>query len=753
MKRIINVFCACMMVATLAAQDFNQYKPLECKGIIPKEYITSSADKYKKEIEKIEEKDLQRKEEKNRKQFALETNFVLDDLLQSGLVLFNDEVSIYLNDVMAKLLEQSPKLGNDKEKIKVYALRSTAVNAFATDRGHIFVTLGMLAQLENEAQLAYVLSHELVHAESGHALELFLETKNLDRNSRNQVLSESVFDEKWVARCNYSKELETEADKKGLERFLKTNYSTATLNTVFDVLKYSYLPFDDVAFDQHYFESDNYLMPKEYWLEKVQAISGEQEDSDDKASTHPNIAARRKTLNNALNGLNDQGRTNYLVSEERFKQLRQMTRFELPMLHLHHEEWPDAIYTSYLLLKQFPESSYLQKCMVKALYMHAKMKANDNKNESVASHSDIEGESQQVYHLLEKLPGEESVVLALRNAYILKNKYPNDTELSTITDDLFVELAGFHNSLDGFRNKSSKLAEPQQPVAQTDTTSQKELSKYDKIRQQKAEEKMPGGSEYWRFAFADFLDDAAFQEGFEKGTKEAKERREWEEYVDSYKGRRELRKEAARREKKGYQLGIDKVVVVNPYFLQLDVRKDEAVQYIRTELGQENMRHLIEEVVPKTNLDVTVLDVCNLKDKQVEQFNDIRHLNEWFSEQVGRFDMTLTPGQDQAAVDAIAQKYGTDYFLWTGTVSIRERNNAGLSIFYGLILYPTLPYFIYKAVKPNYDMLHYAILFDVKTGKRQVLKFDVFDKKDSDGLVKAHLYDTFSQIKMKGKKA
>ena len=69
----------------------------------------------------------------------------------------------------------------------------------------------------------------------------------------------------------------------------------------------------------------------------------------------------------------------------------------------------------------------------------------------------------------------------------------------------------------------------------------------------------------------------------------------------------------------------------------------------------------------------------------------------------------------------------------------------------GLVLYPALPFAIYDAVRPYHEMLHYSILFDVRTGKRQVIKFDFYKKNDTDGLVKAHLYDAFRQIKLSDK--
>jgi beta-barrel assembly-enhancing protease len=739
-----------LLAGPLSAQDFNNYKPIGCEGNIPKEYIISSTDKYKREIAVIEQSDLRRREAKDRKQFALETNFVLDDLLQSGMVLFNDEVSVYLNEVLAKLLEQNPK--TNKEKPHVYALRSTSVNAFATDRGTIFVTLGLLAQLENEAQLAYILSHELVHAESGHSLELFLETKHLDKSSRNNdVLDESIFDENWVEKCAYSKELETEADDKGLDRLLKTKYSTASLNTVFDVLKYSYLPFDDEPFEHSFFEAEDYQFPTTYWLEKVKAISGEDENEDDKASTHPNIANRRAALNKTLKGTTDEGRSNYIVSEERFKKVRQITRFELPMLHLHRDEWPDAIYTSYLLLKQYPESNYLQKCIAKALYMQAKGEKNSFNNDNVASHSEIEGESQQIFHFLEKMPSKEMGILALRYAWGLQQKFPQDTELAIIVDDLFLELATDFKGLDEFSAKAIPTSEPV-PAPAVDSIDNKDRSKYDKIREQKNKDAAPASQEYWRLAFASHLEDDAFTAAFEKGQAAAKKRKERDEYYESEEGKKWSREEDKRRERFGVSLGIDKIVVVNPYYMHLDIRKDKSMQYVKTEIGQDNMRNLIEAVVKETDLKVTVLDVCNLKEKQTDQFNDIRFLNDWFSEQVNHYDITLAPGYNQETVDAISKKYGTDYFLWTGTISLREKNRyLGYRILAALTLWQASPYFAYKSFKPKYEMMHYAILFDVRTGKRQVLKFDFFKEQDTDALIKSHLYDTFHQIKKIGK--
>jgi hypothetical protein len=753
MKKILFFALLFMAQTALRAQDFDHYEPLTASGKIPAEFITPSTKKYKSDLKKIEAKEYRKKsDKKDRKRFALESNFVIDNLLQSGLVLYNDPVSNYLNEVAAKLTEGDPTI---KKKVQVYALRSTTVNAFATDRGTVFVTLGLLAQLENEAQLAFILSHEITHVQEGHTLDLFLKAKKIERKSdRKSVLSESGFDDQLLEKNSYSKELETEADKKGIERFLRTSYSTATLNTVFDVLKYAYLPFDEVRFERSFFEDGDYKLPEYAWLETVKAIKGEDEAEDDKKSTHPNIGARRKSLAELL--AKEQSRKDgqdYLVSKERFETVRKMARFELPMLYLHRQRCADAIYTSHLLLQQHPGNPYLEKCVAKALYLNTKFE-NDADYTRNKSYADVEGESQRVHYLFDTLSAREANVLALRYAWLKSKKHPEDRELRALANDLFIEL-GMHVSNASDFHATAVDAPPPLPVepaAPAATDEKKEASKYDKIKAQKAETEAVAATDPWRSAFIGQKDEA-FQKAFDEGQSKYKKRKDRFDYYRSEKGRRELARISARNKKKGLALGHSKIVIVNPFYLSLDERRDNAVQYVQSEEGQVRFREIMEKVTPKSGVKATIIDVNDLKEGQTEQFNDIRTLNEWFSEQVKYDELPITYGTRQEKVDALAAKYGTDQFLWTGVVSLREKKpSAALTICAGIIFYPILPFAIYQAAKPEYDMLYYAVLFNVKDGTYQTIKYEYFDSRDSDAILKAHYYDTLIQIKTKPKK-
>jgi beta-barrel assembly-enhancing protease len=759
-----NILLAVLMLAFFSpsAQNFDQYEPLTCSGKIPEEFILASSKKYKADLKRIEKKDLKKRDEKNQKQFALESNFVLDDLLQSGLVLFGDPVSEYLNEVAAKVLETDKDF---KKKVRVYALRSATVNAFAADRGTVFVSLGLLAQLENEAQLAYILSHELSHVQEGHSLDLFLEAKDIVKGaSQRSVLEESTFDEKLLAKNRYNKELEIEADKKGIARFWLTNYSPASIPTVFDVLQYAHLPFDEVPFERSFFETDFYQFPEAYWIKEVKPINTEPDKEDDPESTHPNIEKRRELAQEMIEKVTKREGKDFLVSEERFLQVRQMARFELPMIYLHNERSPDAIYAAHLLLQKFPGNAYLEKCVAKALYINAKFE-NDEDYQRAKIYAKTEGESQRVRFLFDTISPKEATILALRYTWLQHLKHPEDKELTTLADDLFGELAAYSSNLSDFVDTRAEVPAPpviseeepkEKPIIKEVKSEKKEKSKYDKIKEQKAEKaKTEPLTQGWKGAFIGLKNDENFVKAFNAGQERHKKWQSRVSYMDSDKGRSERRKEIERTRKKGKRLGISKVVIINPFYLKLDARKANAVQYVQSEEGQNRLRGIIEEVTPKSGLKTNILDIADLKDGQTDRFNEIRLLNEWFAEQVDYENLNITYGTNQGKINAIAEKYGTDFFLWTGVVSLREKKNSAmntLGIMFSLFLPILTPVAIYKATKPEYDMLYYAVLYNVKDGTYQTVKYEYFDQRDSDTVLKAHYYDALLQIKTKRKK-
>ncbi len=202
----------------LHGQDLNNYKRLKAEGTIPLKFTQSSTEKYKADVQKSISKKDKRKERRLKQEFLLESNFILDELMLSGKILYNDPLSLYVNRVMDNLLRSEPGL---RKEIEVYVIKSPAVNAFATNSGVIVVNMGLLAKLNNEAELAYVLAHEVIHYREKHTINKYVESKKIENNKG--VYRRASLDEKLLARSNYSQDKETEADLEGLKLFLKSD--------------------------------------------------------------------------------------------------------------------------------------------------------------------------------------------------------------------------------------------------------------------------------------------------------------------------------------------------------------------------------------------------------------------------------------------------------------------------------------------------------------------------------------------------
>jgi beta-barrel assembly-enhancing protease len=757
------------------SQSFDNYVPMKCAGTLPKAVYTSSSETYQKEVARIESSARKEKVKKKAKRFSLRNAYAIDQLMRSGDILFGDTISQYLAKVVNQL---SPDQKAGTRQIEVYTLRTPVVNAFATDRGILFVSLGMLARVETEAQLAFVLAHELSHVQEQHGLELFLKEQTLSVGGSRKSNIGSRNDKSAFSRNLYSKEHELEADSEGFKLFEKSKYSFASTERMFDLLKFANQPFDNQPFERSFFESNTFQLPRIAWLDSTLTIVGTAEDEDDKESTHPNLEKRRTQYKNLLSDVKDQSGSDYLVSESMFKHVRNLARFELSQTYLHELEIANTVYNSYLLLKQFPNNLYLEKTIAKALYYNAKFES-DNDYVRYKTWRNVEGEVQALHYLFDTLTSREATVLATRYVYQLAKKYPNDTELSQLRDDLFIELGQYSDALSDFKlteitpdmEEAPAIARALRPEKKskddedkndkdTKKKPQKRPSSDEQIANETAKEETEetlqekrDSMAHWRNAFEDIKGDSVFVSCFNNGQVKYKARVARIEHAKSAEGRKEREKAQQRKAKTGLMLGEKKIAVLNPRYVYVNKTKRYQLEYIVSEEKQKNLVSIMKDMHKQAKLDAVILDAANLNASDVEKFNDIQVLNEWFSEQVAFDDLPITYGAQQDKINQIAKKYGTDQFLWTGVLVEKYIKgtdfwHAYLSIMFPPLLFHNVP----KAFQPDYEIVFYGMLYDVESCTYQTVKYDYVDEKDTDAQLKAQYYDLFNQIVTKKKK-
>lgn len=697
------------------------YEPLKSRGHLPSDFTLAPATKYENLVDGISS--IARKRGRAiEKQFYLKSSFVIDELLKSGKVLFNDPLTTYINEVADSLLIAEPAL---RKELRFYAVRSASANAFATHEGIIFVNLGLLARLENEAQLAFVLAHEIIHYEESHALNLFANTTSHQHNGEMGLLREQSLEKELLSKQQFSRDLEMEADRRGFDLFSTSNYSSANLTSLFDMLSINNRPIENLTFQGSFFETEYLKFPSRLFLN----VNNPADAAALKVrnSTHPDIPLRKKIINDIATD-NPHYKKTFLVASSLFYRLRDKARYELSYLYLNDNNYYSAIYNSYVLLKQGEKSVYLEKCIAKALQGFVYFRNAKKTNKVEIHHDYVRGEIQELHYFVNKLKNEELNVMALSYVWELHKKYPEDEELKNITLGLFQQMVNFHyDKLDAFYRKAPSF-ETSMAMAEVDNSVPK--NEWDK--------------DFIRYAFVKYLKDPEFLNYFNSSKKQKHIQLQKAEFAQSERGQNIQKNRNRKIEEEGQALGINKIVIVNPHYIKFDKTRKKGKQklFIESEEARQSFRKKIWKNARMLDLQTSILDIKSLKTTDSQKYNDISVLNEWVDQQLD-FDQFDMPSFNQDRVNEIAQKYNTEYFVWMGVVNKKERKNLlnSLSEFY-------MPYNgLYNLLTPAYESLFFAVVYDVKNYELKMVKMEFIKQKDHDSIINAHIYDTFLQIK------
>lgn len=180
-----------------------------------------------------------------------------DKQIQQQYGVYDDEsVQQYVDNVAQEVLSVSHMRREDTDQkyketeFQFRVLNTSVPNAFALPGGFVYVTRGMLSHLENEAQLAVVLGHEIAHVAARHASQRAFE----QQMGQVALLGGAIAGEELLGVpggtvlnlgsqaaqllfMSYSRDDERESDELGVEYAAMQNYDAADGGGFFDSLE------------------------------------------------------------------------------------------------------------------------------------------------------------------------------------------------------------------------------------------------------------------------------------------------------------------------------------------------------------------------------------------------------------------------------------------------------------------------------------------------------------------------------------
>lgn len=724
------------------SQNFDDYKPIKCEGAIPEVFRKRAVDKTEENKAKLVKAGEKRRIKKTKAEFVLKSTFAIDAMLNSGKVLFGDTLTRYVRAVAKNLLAHDPALYN---KLQFFTVQSPHVNAFATDAGLIFVNIGLLAQVENEAQLAFILAHEIAHFVKNHSLSTYVKKEEILKDKG--AYRDNAIADKIIAYHSFSKELETEADEYGLDIFLKSKYATEQVNGVFDVLLYSALPFDEVPFDRDFFKTDHCHLNPDYFTDTLKKIIAV-EDYNDTLSTHPNIKSRRENIKKRIGGKKG-GTQSFVLPETAFQYVQKIARFELSRMYLFFHEYENAIYNAYLSLKQNP-SRFQEKIIARSLYGLA---VHRNCHQYSDVHKDLSeavgGERYALHYLMDKISIDDLNILALHYALDYQRRHPEDKEMEPIISELTYRLI-----LQNYIKEADLSKTPPEPE-KADSTDAKTVnkdkantasgSKYDKIKNKLAEQSAPVAKTnedfFKRYALVSFMENPLLKKSIKDANIILKKREAEAEVRKNKRLTRRERKELAKKELRirsgqagqydntellartglgymRYDKPVDKIVVISPEFLKIDERKKDQLDFVESESERAALVSRIKRCSQQAGLETVVLNPKDFEAKDVEDFNTMALMKRFIGERFLHKVDSLQP-TEPVALAAAAARYQTSNFAFMMVNTTREKKTFQYNVvtFAYLISGYMAPVAVIRMFRPLNYSLFYTLVMDVKTGK------------------------------------
>ncbi|MES2679186.1 MAG: M48 family metallopeptidase [Bacteroidota bacterium] len=399
------------------AQMAEDYTPIQTKSGIPSVFLTDPEEGTKKNV--TENKVLT---EKQARDYYAQMNFFKSQLFQSGRLYLTNDITVYIDSIKDRLLAPEPKL---KAEIKIFLTRYTNANAFCFPDGSIFMNSGLLAVVDNESELAFIIAHEMAHYAEQHNIKdlkkLFLiREKELNYQNKNSDTYRSL---------RFSRESEFDADAWALQLMAQAGYDVKMAGSA--LLKLKEKPTGTELDYVKIFSTSELKIDTSWITQKARKNAKRHFESDESSTiatgklddifeTHPDLDKRIEAINLMARNIKK------TTAPERwnFNQIREIARFERIENNYEQQDYLNTVVNSLRQLEKYPDNLYLHFSIARALYWVSYYK------EINPDDFDLEGDKSQntedfytLYALFSNISLKDSKKLAFEYSRVRDEKY------------------------------------------------------------------------------------------------------------------------------------------------------------------------------------------------------------------------------------------------------------------------------------------------------------------------------------------
>lgn len=282
----------------------------------------------------------------------------------------------YLDSMLKVIVAANPNLQG--KEINCYFSRSGTPNASYIGQGIILFNMGLFTKLENESQVAFVLSHELAHFLLQHS-EKSIEKYVTDMNSKSvqtelRKIKKAQFNKlekleqlqqgfKFDSR-RHSRDHESDADSLGLELLHNSKFNVAEALTALALLD----KIDEETLDMEGCLKKMFTVPGMYWekrwLYKDSGLLGghaslpSNKVVEDSLKTHPDCQARIKSLEATVTAYSKDLQP-ISIYPARFDSLKKAFNYEIIEYAYSADNYTAGLFQTITMLQDKPDDPYL----------------------------------------------------------------------------------------------------------------------------------------------------------------------------------------------------------------------------------------------------------------------------------------------------------------------------------------------------------------------------------------------------------